>query len=79
MKKGDRYKNSLTRKESLVTLAEKIENNLDSNMKASVLNIYRHLPFPIRIKEDSFTKSLYNSDTIKITLRINDEHGEVVT
>jgi hypothetical protein len=72
-------RNSLRRKElSLVTVAEKIENNLDSNVKASVLNIYRQLPFPIRINEDNFTKSLYDSDTILITLRINDEYGEVV-
>jgi hypothetical protein len=72
-------RNSLRRKElSLVTLVEKIENNLDLNVKASVLNIYRQLPFPLRINEDNFTKSLYDSDTILITLRINDQHGEVV-
>jgi hypothetical protein len=72
-------RNSLRRKElSLVTVVEKIENNLDSNVRASVLSIYRQLPFPIGINEDNFVKSLYDSNTILITLRINDEYGEVV-
>jgi hypothetical protein len=47
-------------------------------VRASVLNIYRQLPFPIRINEDNFVESLYDSNTVLITLRINDEYGEVV-
>ncbi len=72
-------KDLIYRKEiELVPIVEKIESNLDGNVKECVLNLYRELPVPIRINEGKFEKSLSKNETILITLRVNEENGKIV-
>jgi hypothetical protein len=60
-------------------LIEKCGSNIDPNVRESVLKIYRELPLPVPpIYENKFKKLLSNSNSILITLRVNDENGEVV-
>ena len=54
------------------------ENNANVHLIESILNIYRELPAPIRINEKKFRNTLSDSNTILITLRINDKSGEIV-
>jgi hypothetical protein len=57
----------------------KNEVNLDSYVRESILEIYRQLPAPIpTINEEKFKKSLSDSKTILITLRIEDKSGRIV-
>jgi hypothetical protein len=73
-------RNSIRRRElTLLPVVEKIESKSSNRyLIESVLNIYRELPAPIRIEERKFRKALSNSNTILVTLRINDKSGEIV-
>jgi hypothetical protein len=58
---------------------EKCESNMNPDVKRSILKIYRELPLPVpAIHDKKFNKSLTNSRTILITLRVKDENGEIV-
>jgi hypothetical protein len=58
---------------------EKCDSRIDPSVRESVLNIYRELPLPVpAIYENKFKKSLSNSNTILITLRVNDKNGKIV-
>ncbi len=58
---------------------EKCDSRIDPSVRESVLNIYRELPLPVpAIYENKFKKSLSNSNTILITLRVNDKDGKIV-
>jgi hypothetical protein len=71
-------RNSIRRKElSLISVVEKIEENLDSYITPFILSIYRELPAPIRLNEDKFMRSLSDSNTVLITLRIEDEEAKI--
>jgi hypothetical protein len=60
-------------------LIEKCDSNIDQNVRESILNIYRELPLPVPpIYENKFKKSLSDTNTILITLRVNDKNGEIV-
>jgi hypothetical protein len=52
--------------------------HLSEHVGASILNIYRELPSPIPINEKKFIRSLSDSSTIVITLRVKDEDGKIV-
>jgi hypothetical protein len=70
-------RNSIRRKE--MNLVSAIEGNIDQNVVESILNIHRQLPIPnLHTTEEKFKKSLYDSHTILITLRIKDKHGRIV-
>jgi len=73
-------RSSIRRKEmDLVPTIEKNEVNLDSYVRESILEIYRQLPAPNpTINEEKFKKSLSDSKTILITLRIKDKRGKIV-
>jgi hypothetical protein len=73
-------RNSIRRAEiTLVPVIEKkVNKKSDLRLIESVLNIYRELPTPIRIDEMKFKQTLSASDSILITLRINDKSGEIV-
>jgi hypothetical protein len=60
-------------------LIEKRDSNIDPNVSESILTIYRQLPLPVPpIYENKFKKSLCNTNTILITLMVNDKNGEIV-
>ena len=68
-----------------ITLVPVVEKRIDDNkddyqqsLVCSILDIYTQLPAPIRIKEQKFRSMLSDSHTILITLRINDNSGEIV-
>jgi Acetyltransferase (GNAT) family len=70
-------RNSIRRKElSLISAVDKIEDNLDAYITLSIQSIHRDLPAPIRLSEEKFMRSLSDSNTILITLRIED--GNIV-
>ena len=74
-----KIRSSIRRNElSLISAVEKIGKNIDSSVGASILNIYRELPSPIPINEKKFIRSLSDSSTIVITLRVKDEDGKIV-
>jgi len=62
----------------LPVVEERVENKVNDHLIESILNIYRELPAPIRINEKKFRNTLSDSNTILITLRINDKSGEIV-
>src|SRR4051794_15649405 len=60
-------------------LIEKCDSSIDLNVRESVLNIYRALPHLVPpVYENKFKKSLSNSNSILITLRVNDKDSEIV-
>jgi hypothetical protein len=68
-----------------ITLVPVVEKRIDDNkhnyqqsLVGSILDIYKQLPAPIRISEQKFRSMLSDSHTILITLRINDNSGEIV-
>ena len=73
-------RSSIRRKEmDLVPTIEKNEVRLDSYVRDAILEIYRQLPAPNpTINEEKFKKSLFDSKTILITLRIKDKNGKIV-
>jgi ribosomal protein S18 acetylase RimI-like enzyme len=74
-------RNSIRRAEvTLVPNTEKkLERRHNLHLIESVLNIYRELPVPIRTNEQRFRNTLYDANTILITLRIdNAQSGEIV-
>jgi hypothetical protein len=73
-------RSSIRRKEmDLVPTIEKNEVHLDSYVRDAILEIYRQLPAPNpTINEEKFKKSLSDSKTILITLRIKDKNGKIV-
>jgi hypothetical protein len=74
-------RNSIRRnKISLITVTEKVKvkDGLDPHTKESVLDIYRESHMPVGISsEKQFRKSLDNSDTILLSLRVKDNHDEI--
>ena len=48
-------------------------SNIDMDIRNCVLNIYNNLPIPLKWGERHFISSLYNPNTILITLRIKKE------
>lgn len=72
-------RNSINKHElKLVSVVEKVDNELDPHVKEAVMDLYRKLPVPIRIDEEKFRNSLSDKDTILITLRINEEYGKII-
>ncbi|MFQ5940617.1 MAG: hypothetical protein ACE5KA_02830 [Nitrososphaerales archaeon] len=72
-------RNAIDKKElRLATKVERIESELESSVKESVLHLHRELPVPVRIDEEKFTESLSNHGTILITLRVNNDYGKIV-
>ena len=70
-------RNSIRRKElSLIAAVDKIQDNVDTYITLSIQSIHRELPAPIRLSEEKFMRSLSDSNTILITLRIED--GKIV-
>jgi hypothetical protein len=70
---------AIDRKEvKLEFVMEEAGPELDPHVKESVVNLYRELPVPIRVDEEKFRRSLSSSDTILVTLRINDRLGKIV-
>ena len=58
---------------------KKLERRHNLHLIESVQNIYRELPVPIRTNEQRFRNTLYDANTILITLRIdNAQSGEIV-
>ncbi len=65
------------------TLVPIVENCVDHNkdnryLVESIVDIHRQLPAPIRVDEKKFVSTLSDSNTILITLRINDTSGDIV-
>lgn len=65
------------------TLVPIVENCVDDNkdnqyLVESIVDIHRQLPAPIRVDEKKFVSTLSDSNTILITLRINDTSGDIV-
>jgi len=65
------------------TLVPIVENCVDDNKDSqylveSIVDIHRQLPAPIRVDEKKFVSTLSDSNTILITLRINDTSGDIV-
>ena len=65
------------------TLVPIVENCVDDNkdnqyLVESIVDIHRQLPAPIRVDEKKFVSALSDSNTILITLRINDTSGDIV-
>jgi len=65
------------------TLVPIVENCVDDNKASqylveSIVDIHRQLPAPIRVDEKKFVSTLSDSNTILITLRINDTSGDIV-
>jgi hypothetical protein len=72
-------RNSIDRKElKLVSMVEEIKDILDPYVRESIWNLYKELPVPVRIDEEKFRRSLFDKDTILVTLRIGDEDGKIV-
>ena len=73
-------RNSIRRAEITLVpvIEEKANRKSDVALIKSVLDIYRELPTPIRMDERKFRHTLSASDSILITLRINDKFGEIV-
>ena len=71
---------------SKITLVPVVENRIDNNkdddyqqsLVGSILDIHKQLPAPIRVEKQKFRNMLSDSHTILITLRINDNSGEIV-
>ena len=66
-----------------ITLVPIVENCVDDTKDSqylveSIVDIHRQLPAPIRVDEKKFVSTLSDSNTILITLRINDTSGEIV-
>ena len=63
----------------VAAVEEKFEEKFeDPSLIGPILNIYRELPAPIRINEGKFKKTLSDSNTILIILRVNGKSGEIV-
>ena len=65
------------------TLVPIVENCVDDNKDSqylveSIVDIHRQLPAPIGVDEKKFVSTLSDSNTILITLRINDTSGDIV-
>ena len=65
------------------TLVPIVENCVDDDKDSqylveSIVDIHRQLPAPIRVDEKKFVSTLSDSNTILITLRINDTSGDIV-
>jgi hypothetical protein len=65
------------------TLMPIVENCIDDNndsqyLVESIVDIHRQLPAPIRVDEKKFVSTLSDSNTILITLRINDKSADIV-
>lgn len=65
------------------TLVPIVENCVDDNKDSqylveSIVDIHRQLPAPIRVDEKKFVSTLSDSNTVLITLRINDTSGDIV-
>jgi len=71
---------SLVRNKQLVPVpvVEETRSGLEPDLKETLLRLCRELPPTIRMEEDDFRKSLMRSDTLLVTLRINDNQGAVV-
>jgi hypothetical protein len=71
---------------SKITLVPVVENRIDNNkdddyqqsLVGSILDIHKQLPAPICVEKQKFRSMLSDSHTILITLRINDNSGEIV-
>jgi hypothetical protein len=66
-----------------ITLVPTVENGVDGNKDSqylveSIVDIHRQLPAPIRVDEKKFVSTLSDSNTILITLRINDKSADIV-
>jgi hypothetical protein len=66
-----------------ITLVPTVENGVDGNKDSqylveSIIDIHRQLPAPIRVDEKKFVNTLSDSNTILITLRINDKSADIV-
>jgi hypothetical protein len=63
----------------VAAVEEKFEEKFeDPSLIGPILNIYRELPAPTRINEGKFRKTLSDSNTILIILRVNGKSGEIV-
>jgi hypothetical protein len=63
----------------VAAVEEKFEEKFeDPSLIGPILNIYRELPAPIRINEGKFKKTLSDSNTILVILRVNGKSGEIV-
>lgn len=65
------------------TLVPIVENCVDDTKDSqylveSIVDIHRQLPAPIRVDEKKFVSTLSDSNTVLITLRINDTSGDIV-
>ena len=77
----NRIKASIRKNETnlVPVLIEKCDSSINPYVRKSILKIYRELPLPVPpIYEKKFKKSLSNSKTILITLKVNDKNGEIV-
>ncbi len=63
---------------TFMSAVKEMSNGLDPNLKEALFKLHLALPQPVRVEEKIFRKSVERSDTLLVTLRLNDERGAVV-
>ncbi|MGH9991792.1 MAG: hypothetical protein ACREAZ_04010 [Nitrososphaera sp.] len=75
------HKNLSNNRLDIVAVLEEIATpgrQLRQGVKDKVLKIFEEQPFPVRVPKGVFLRSLLDSDSILITLRLNHREGEIV-
>jgi len=62
----------------LVPCKDSIKTRRDNKFISKIFSIYDELPKPLQFTRIGFTESISNEETIFVTLRINDNGGEIV-
>lgn len=62
----------------LVPCKDSIKTRRDNKFISKIFSIYDELPKPLQFTRIGFTDSICNEETIFVTLRINDNGGEIV-
>ncbi len=62
----------------LVSVVEKMANNEASDTVNEVLRLYRETPILFKVDEEDFIKTMFDIDSILITLRVDGDGGRII-
>lgn len=62
----------------LVPCIDSIKTREDNNFISKIFSIYDEMPKPLQLTRIGFTDSVKNDETIFVTLRLNDNDGEII-